>query len=275
MYEILASGVADRTPTAQDLNIPDPPAGADPQMAAGFVGGSAAMPSSPDLRAAVPVAVVIPGPAGWLPPPSTGSQWPVFGGQGPAVGGPTGSQAGPEPTLVIQGPEHDHGRDPGLTRPDAGEVLDAMLADLVTDADRSRGEEGDGNRGVPGFSGAGEVEDAIEPERIPPDRIDPTGVARPLEPPPRVRSFGRSLIRMDTMSDGWLDELAAAVVVSSGRVAVPADPITRPETPPEPDKGLAKLAATLIVAGSWSHRARFRGATSRHAGRPGYHKESE
>ena len=36
MYETLAAGVANRTVTTQDLNIPDPPAGADPQMAAGF-----------------------------------------------------------------------------------------------------------------------------------------------------------------------------------------------------------------------------------------------
>jgi hypothetical protein len=36
MYETLAAAVADRTPTTQDLNIPDPPEGADPQMAAGF-----------------------------------------------------------------------------------------------------------------------------------------------------------------------------------------------------------------------------------------------
>jgi hypothetical protein len=36
MYETLSAGMADRTVTVQDLNIPDPPAGADPQMAAGF-----------------------------------------------------------------------------------------------------------------------------------------------------------------------------------------------------------------------------------------------
>src|SRR5262249_61584866 len=36
MYQTLATGVADRTPTAQDLNIPDPPQGADPQTAARF-----------------------------------------------------------------------------------------------------------------------------------------------------------------------------------------------------------------------------------------------
>jgi hypothetical protein len=54
MYETLAPGVADRTPTTQDLNIPDPPEGADPQMAAGFVPG-AAVPA-PTAQAIVPVA---------------------------------------------------------------------------------------------------------------------------------------------------------------------------------------------------------------------------
>jgi hypothetical protein len=36
MYESLAAGVAHRVATTPDLNIPDPPEGADPQMAAGF-----------------------------------------------------------------------------------------------------------------------------------------------------------------------------------------------------------------------------------------------
>jgi hypothetical protein len=36
MYETLASGVANRSVSTQDLNIPDPPEGADPQIAAGF-----------------------------------------------------------------------------------------------------------------------------------------------------------------------------------------------------------------------------------------------
>jgi hypothetical protein len=36
MYETLAAGAAFRTVTSRDLNIPDPPEGADPQMAAGF-----------------------------------------------------------------------------------------------------------------------------------------------------------------------------------------------------------------------------------------------
>jgi hypothetical protein len=50
MYETLAVGVADRTVTAQDLNIADPPGGAATQIAAGF------RPNAPS--------VVIPGASG-------------------------------------------------------------------------------------------------------------------------------------------------------------------------------------------------------------------
>jgi hypothetical protein len=177
--------------------------------------------------------------------------------------------------LVIQGPEVDHGRDLGLTRPDAGAVLEAMLADRVTDVDQSPGAEADRNSGVPGLPGAGEVKDATELERIPPDRIDPAGFARPVELPLRVRPVEPVLNRMDSFSEAVLDELAAAAVGRPGRPIIPADPIARPETPPEPGKGLAKLAATLIVAGSWGHLGRFRGVTSRRAGRPRERKESE
>src|SRR5262249_31358338 len=134
MYETLAAGVADRTVTTQDLNIPDPPAGADPQMAAGFVPGSVALPAAPLARAAAPCAAGIPGPAGDIPLPSASGPWSVVHGQWPAAGVATSSPAGPETTLVIQGPEHDHGREMGLTGPDARGVPDATLADRVTDA---------------------------------------------------------------------------------------------------------------------------------------------
>jgi hypothetical protein len=80
---------------------------------------------------------------------------------------------------------------------------------------------------------------------------------------------------MDAISDAMLDELAAAAVGSPGRRAVPADPIARPETPQEPGAGRETLAATLIGAGSWVHRARFRGVTSRPVGRLRERKESE
>jgi hypothetical protein len=80
---------------------------------------------------------------------------------------------------------------------------------------------------------------------------------------------------MDSISDALLDELAAAAVGLACRLPVPTDSIARPETPQEPDNGLAKLAATLIVAGSWVHRGRFRGVTSWAAGRPRYRKDPE
>jgi hypothetical protein len=49
MFETLAAGVALRTVTTQDLNIPDPPEGADPQRAAGFRPSipSVAIPAGP------------------------------------------------------------------------------------------------------------------------------------------------------------------------------------------------------------------------------------
>jgi hypothetical protein len=199
----------------------------------------------------------------------------VVNGQVQAAGGPTGSPVGPEPTLVVPDLDHETRHDLSSTGPDAGQVVDSALVDLVTGGDRSRGEGADGSSGVPGLPGAGEVKDATELERIPPGRIDPTGVARPVELPPRVRSVECGLIRVDTISEALLEELPAAAVGSPGRLAVPADPIVRLETPQEPGKGLARLAATLIVAFSWDHRARFRGVTSRQARRPRCRKDAE
>jgi hypothetical protein len=80
---------------------------------------------------------------------------------------------------------------------------------------------------------------------------------------------------MDAISDSLLDELAAVAIGWPGRRIIPAEPIARPEMPQEPGEGLAQLAATLVVAGSWAHRARFRGVTSRPAGRPRDRKGSE
>jgi hypothetical protein len=61
MYETLAAGVVLRTVTTQDLNIPDPPEGADPQMAAGFVPGAAS--STPAARSTGPLATSGAGPS--------------------------------------------------------------------------------------------------------------------------------------------------------------------------------------------------------------------
>jgi hypothetical protein len=275
MYEVLAACVADRTPTTQDLNIPDPPEGADPQMAAGFVPGPAALPASPNARAAAPVAGGIPGPAAFLPLPSPSAQWSAVSGQWPAAGVPTSFQVGPETTLVVQGLDRGPGRDLSLTGPDDGRVFDSVLADLVTDADRSPGADADRSSGERGLPGAGGAADGTGPGPIRSVPIDPIESARPAGLPVRVRPVERGVIRWDSFSDAVLDELAAEAVGLAGHRPVPADPIARLEPPPEPGKGLAKLAATLIVAGLWGHPARFRGATSRPAGRPRSRKDSE
>jgi hypothetical protein len=76
MYEVLAAGLADRTPTTQDLNIPDPPAGADPQMAAGFLPGAAAGLLVPGAVAGSAVVAAAVGPM-----PVVSGQWSVVSGQ--------------------------------------------------------------------------------------------------------------------------------------------------------------------------------------------------
>jgi streptogramin lyase len=79
MYEVLAAGVADRTVTTQDLNIPDPPAGADPQMAAESRPGPAVGLSAPHAAVA-PAAVLGPGPVPGPPLPVLSSpQWSAAG----------------------------------------------------------------------------------------------------------------------------------------------------------------------------------------------------
>ncbi|MFI5458602.1 MAG: beta strand repeat-containing protein, partial [Isosphaerales bacterium] len=123
MYETLAPGVADRTVTTQDLNIPDPPEGADPQSAAGFnfgaaIGSFAQNGYTPTIRAGPST-----GPVGLMPLPAAGiagtsvstglmSQTASSVAQ-PAVI----SQAGPQGSLVVQGLDRESrdGRIPWIT----------------------------------------------------------------------------------------------------------------------------------------------------------------
>jgi hypothetical protein len=277
MYETLASGGADRTVTVADLNIPDPPAGADPQRAAGFrfdsgsptlASGSFAAYSGPSLSLVrlMPLTQAVAGVSG---------QWSTVTGGWPVVGGPAGSPIGPEPTLVVQGHDEDNGRELALSGPEAVPVRDSALAHLVTDADHSRGEDAEETSGVRVLPGSWDVPDDTGPERIRSHPTDPGEFVRPVEPPLRVRPVERDLIAMDSISDALLDELAVAAIGLACRLPVPADSIARPESPQESGKGLAKLAATLIFAGSWGHRAHSRGVTSGPVGRPRYRKDPE
>jgi Matrixin len=67
MYATLATGVANRTVTTPDLNIPDPPGGADPQIAAGFQFVVASPPRSQSGYAAAPGSGPSPGATGLMP----------------------------------------------------------------------------------------------------------------------------------------------------------------------------------------------------------------
>ena len=85
MYETLAAGVADRTVTTQDLNIPDPPDGADPAdggrvpFCIGTLGRDASV-SAADVGSET-----IPGLGGLMPLATGGAgssgQWSVVSGQ--------------------------------------------------------------------------------------------------------------------------------------------------------------------------------------------------
>jgi hypothetical protein len=283
MHGTLAAGVADRTPTTQDLNIPDPPVGADPLTASGpwSVVRSPSSPVSGERSVVGGQLIVVSGPV--LPAaPDFIEQRTTDNGHrtnqsGPwsSVGGLAGAPVGLEATLVVQGLDYDEGSEVSLTGSGAGELLDAALAALATDADRARGEEAHETGDVRRAPGTGDFENGTGPERISPDRSIPAGLVRPVEFPHHVRQIEGGLVRMHAISDVVIDEVATSAVRLPKSLAIPFDLIVRSETPQEASGGLAKLAAILIVAGSWGHRARFRGVTSRQGVRPREPKKSQ
>jgi hypothetical protein len=107
MYEILAAGTAARVGTVADLNIPDSPAGADPQSAAGFTGPPAAVTSGRNDTAAALAATSGFVTIGLSPLTSLQagvSTQPVVGnGQSTVVGSWVSLRAEVESPLVIQG----------------------------------------------------------------------------------------------------------------------------------------------------------------------------
>jgi hypothetical protein len=106
MYETLASGVADRTVTVADLNIPDSPAGADPQMAAGFIGAPAAVSFGGNDFASTPAVASSFITIGVLPLASAQAGMSTLSaagsGQSAVVSAWVSPQAGVDSTLVIQ-----------------------------------------------------------------------------------------------------------------------------------------------------------------------------
>ena len=99
MYETLAPGVADRTVTTQDLNIPDPPDGADPLTATG-------LPTA--IVPAAPVAFSIPTPVALAPPAvvvlatvTSGASPSLLASTAPASPGMPPAIGAPEEKLVV------------------------------------------------------------------------------------------------------------------------------------------------------------------------------
>ncbi len=161
MYATLATGVADRVPTARDLDIPDPSADADPQLAAGF----AVLVPQPKAHPLGGEPTVATGPMTTLGPPA-----PILASAAPAStaagGGDTlsgelsiaqvstiviGQAADPRRTagfvaspalangadavrsLIHQAIDEDGGREFGLPRPGAEGLDDELLDELTAD----------------------------------------------------------------------------------------------------------------------------------------------
>jgi hypothetical protein len=274
MYEVLAAGVADRT-TTPDPNIPDPPAGADPQMAAGFRPGPTAGLSAP-AAAVASAAVLGPGPV-------LGSQLSVLSPhQWSPAGGPRGSQVGPETTLVVQVVDREDARQFSLTGPDADHVLDSVLAELVTDADRWRDGAGGGTDEVLPLPDAGDARDGSGPVAIRSKEARPDPVSRPMEIPHVDDGLIGTRLRAVPVSNATLDE-PAAVVGWSAWMTIERGTPTVPRPPDVPkaaataarsgerdgrrdtDRPLAGLAAALLASGFWSQRGRTR--RTRNSGR--------
>ena len=259
-----APGGPDPTAATTGLTVPDPPDAADPQMAAGFHLGPVVVLSVPGVAAGSPS---VAGPAGVVPLPSASGQWSVVSGQWTADGGPTGSQLGPESTLVIQAmnPEDRRGRVIGMH----SEATDlALTFDLLDPT------------GKPSARPMADPRIGREPRAIP-DRTDRTEGPAAI---PIGRRAGRAI-------DSVLDDLAADAGPVRGRRAewfgVPVlagdgagdapvavelvrldRPALRSESPRKAASWPSQLAAILLAVGSWSYRARFRGVTGQRAGRP-------
>jgi hypothetical protein len=167
---------------------------------------------------------------------------------------------------VVQGLDPARRRELSSTGLDAGWMLDSVLADLVADADRWRDGSNGGRDDVSPPSVAGDAPGGSGPAAIRPDDAGTAPMSLPAENPHLDGDFLGTRVRITPVSDAVLDELAAEAVGLLGRAAVPHNSIARAQTPRQRGAGLAGLAATLIVAGSWGRRARFRGASGRRAG---------
>jgi hypothetical protein len=108
MHGTLAPGVADRTVTTDDLNIPDPPQGADPQIAAGFHFGTPAV-ATPQTAFVPAIAQGANGTSLWsvVGGPLMVAQRSLASGQWSVVSGQTSAGGGAQASVVFQDLDHE------------------------------------------------------------------------------------------------------------------------------------------------------------------------
>jgi hypothetical protein len=257
MYETLASGAALRTVTTQDLNIPDPPAGADPQMAAGFAGGVVTGRSAAGAGVVASNSANNASPAGIVP--VVAPRMAFIGSEGPMADFLKGQPAVSATAHVVQVRMPDRESESPWTGIQAGLVLDAALAGLAEDGARVRRLEKDATNDVLTVPAGVGVEDGIDATRARSHLTDPCGFDGAASWPLSVRLGPRSGVMPA--------QLAADAVMSTGRLAAPPDSVVVPAFTRGQGEGLAVLAATMFMAGSWCDRVRFRGISTRWAAR--------
>jgi hypothetical protein len=234
MYETLASGAALRTVTTQDLNIPDPPAGADPQMAAGFGpdssqpalsprGFAAALGSGPSLSRvalmslprtpAVPASLL----TGFWTQKSSRTV--------------VNSVAIPEPSMVLQGADPDSEFCRALAEPRIGPVLDWALYEPAADPDC-----------LPVENGSEAIGASAQPR--PEEAEAHTGLDDILFQDAWRTPASKFLMPLDT-------GLYPVFVIPSGRMPAPQTDSTR-----ERASWLSRLAVILLAAGPCGYGAR-------------------
>jgi hypothetical protein len=113
--------------------------------------------------------------------------------------------------------------------------------------------------------GAEAAPDGLGPDEVRWDEARPDPASQPIRIPNVEDGLIGRRLRAVPVADAMLDELAAEAIGLPGWAAIPGDSTARPTPPREPGAGLAGLAATLIAAGSWGYRARFRSVRSRRA----------
>jgi hypothetical protein len=266
MYEVLAAGVALRTVTTQDLNIPDPPEGADPQMAVGFRFGSTPQAGMQNGIAALLASQSNLGLAGLmaLPQAGAGANSPVsaftFQPSGAAPTSPPGreeglaAQGGPQASLVVQGIQSDS--EHSLVSRAGSEPTGLLPA---VDAPQSATEQ-------PALD-----QPALDPPNGP-DPVRPVildgGGADPEGNAPVTASVAP---RAEGLIDSALDEVAWAVDRVSGRrmewrdagiqpgsvVGTVATPLAESDSSGQP-AGFSARCATILLAASWFGRMAVR-----------------